>query len=201
MEAHVLVPLKRLDQGKTRLAGILVPSERVDLVLDLLDHVLTAVREADVGPVTIVSAERLDLDGLRLFDDRGLPWNQALAEAMREIVREPVAAVISADLPLLRPGDVKRLVVSTPERGAAIARAKDGGTNAVGMRPPNALRTRFGEAGSAQLHAHEASAQGLEHVVLDVPGLAFDVDTPEDLERFRGKASRAWDAAAYGRSA
>ena len=49
------------------------------------------------------------------------------------------------------------------------------------MRPPGLVRTHFGEPQSAAVHA----GLGVEHVVLDLPGLAFDVDTPEDLAKMQ----------------
>ena len=54
MAAHVLIPVKRLDGAKSRLAESLDQGERADLVREMLAHVLTVVKEADVGPVTIV---------------------------------------------------------------------------------------------------------------------------------------------------
>jgi 2-phospho-L-lactate guanylyltransferase len=178
----VLVPLKRLDVAKTRLADALGVDERAQLMRGLLDGVLAAVHEADVGPVTIVTGELLD--GVEVFDDRGLSWNEALEAAMREIVREEIAAVVSADLPFLRADEVRALVEATPTEGIAIARALDGGTNAVSMRPPGLVLTHFGEPASASVHA----SLGVESIVIDLPGLAFDVDTPADLERMRAAA-------------
>jgi 2-phospho-L-lactate/phosphoenolpyruvate guanylyltransferase len=116
-----------------------------------------------------------------VWDDRGLAWNDALATAMAEVVTAPLVAVISADLPLIRADDVEELLAATPERGIAIARALDGGTNGVAMRPPGVVRTHFGEPGSAAVHA----SLGVPHVVVDLPGLAFDVDTPDDLARMQ----------------
>jgi 2-phospho-L-lactate guanylyltransferase len=152
---------------------------------ELLAHVLATAEEANVGTVTVVSAEQLQLNGVPRFDDRGLPWNEALRAAMDEVVREPVAAVVSADLPLLTADDVRALIAVTPQRGLAIARAHDGGTNAVSMRPPGVLRTCFGEPGSAALHERAAWTAGADAHVLDRPGLAFDIDTPEDLAAWR----------------
>ncbi len=83
MDVHVLVPVKRLDARRSRLADTLDPDERAELMQELLSLVLTVVKDADVGPVTIVSAEPLELNGIPRFDDRGLPWNDALAAAMR----------------------------------------------------------------------------------------------------------------------
>ena len=121
------------------------------------------------------------MEGYDVWHDRGLAWNDALATATTEIVTAPLMAVIAADLPLVRPDEVEELLEATPARGIAIARALDGGTNAVSMRPPGVVRTHFGETSSAAVHA----GLGVEHVVLDLPGLAFDVDTPEDLARMQ----------------
>jgi 2-phospho-L-lactate guanylyltransferase len=188
--AHVLVPLKHLDDAKTRLSSVLSGEERSTLMLELLEGVLRAATEAEVGPVTIVSSESIAPDGVARFDDRGLPWNDALAAAMREIVSEPIAAVVSADLPRVTAEDVRALVAATPDRGLAIARALDGGTNAVSMRPPRAVMTHFGEPQSAAVHAQATAAAGLAARILDIPGLAFDVDTPADLAQLREAACR-----------
>jgi 2-phospho-L-lactate guanylyltransferase len=179
VDAHVLVPLKALDRAKSRLADALTPEERAGLMRSLLERVVGAVREAGIQRITVVTAE--SLDGYEVWHDRGLAWNDALATATAELVTAPVVAFVSADLPLLQPEEVEELLEATPARGIAIARALDGGTNAVSMRPPGLVRTRFGEPGSAAVHA----GLGIEHVILDLPGLAFDVDTPEDLARMQ----------------
>ncbi|MGE5273865.1 MAG: 2-phospho-L-lactate guanylyltransferase [Verrucomicrobiota bacterium] len=178
MDAHVLVPLKVLDP-KSRLAHVLPAAERTELMRRLLDRVVGAVREAGVEQVTVVTRE--PIDGFHIWEDHGLPWNDALAAAIDETVTAPLAAIISADLPLLHAEEVTELLVTTPERGIAIARALDGGTNAVAMRPPGLVRTRFGEPGSCAVHA----GLGVPYVVVDLPGLAFDVDTPDDLARMQ----------------
>ncbi len=183
MPAHVLVPVKALNGAKSRLADAMTPGERAELMLELLHGVVAAVRGAGIERITLVTPERLSLPGVERFDDRGLPWNDALWAAMREVVREPVATIVSADLPLLRSGEVLALIEATPDRGIAIARATDGGTNAVSMRPAGAMRTCFGEPHSARLHAALAAEAGLAHAIVDLPGLAFDLDRPEDLAR------------------
>lgn len=181
MDAHVLVPLKRIDP-KSRLAGKLPLEERVRLMRGLLAGVVGAAREAGVERVTVVTG--IDLKGYEVWNDRGLPWNDALAAAIDEIVTAPIVAIVSADLPSITAEEIEELLAATPERGIAIARALDGGTNAVSMRPPGLVRTHFGEPGSAAVHAGLTA----DHVILDLPGLAFDVDTPEDLARMQAPA-------------
>jgi 2-phospho-L-lactate/phosphoenolpyruvate guanylyltransferase len=178
VDAHVLVPLKTHDP-KSRLAAALSADERAELMRTLLERVVGAVREAGVERVTVVSAE--PIDGYEVWPDPGLAWNDALAAAAAEVVRAPLVAFVSADLPFLRGDEVEELLAATPDRGIAIARALDGGTNAVSMRPPGLVQTRFGEPGSATRHA----ALGVAAVVVDLPGLAFDVDTPADLAQMQ----------------
>ncbi len=175
----MLVPLKALDRAKTRLADALTQPERAELMRELLEGVVGAVRDAGVERITVVTAERVE--GYEVWNDRGLAWNDALAAAAAEIVTAPVVAFVSADLPLLRAEEVEELLEATPARGIVIARALDGGTNAISMRPPGLVRTHFGDLGSAAVHA----ALGVDHILLDLPGLAFDVDTPEDLARMQ----------------
>src|SRR5438270_12904144 len=86
--AHVLVPLKRLNGAKSRLAAVLSPDERAALVRRMLEGVASAVAAAGFERITLVTSETIEVDGLARFDDRGLRWNEALAAAMREVVTE-----------------------------------------------------------------------------------------------------------------
>ena len=61
----------------------------------------------------------------------------------------------------------------------ALAPARDGGVNAIALRDPTVFAPRFGV--SAEEMAAAARAAGIEPVVVDDPGLAFDIDRPEDL--------------------
>lgn len=188
MQVAALVPLKRLDYAKTRLASVLDPPTRVRVMRALLDHTLEQVRAApSVASVTLVSSaveapELARAHGVGWFDDRGLPWNDALAAAIAEAVTADAVAIVSADVPLLRTEDVEAFAGALREHGAVIARATDAGTNGVAMHPAGAMRTTFGSPGSAALHAELARAAGLEPVTVDREGLAHDLDTAQDLD-------------------
>jgi 2-phospho-L-lactate guanylyltransferase len=183
-----LVPLKRLDYAKTRLASVLDAPTRVRVMRALLDHTLEQVKAApSIRSVTLVSsaveAPSIAAEhGVAYFDDRGLPWNDALAAAIAEAVASPAVAIVSADVPLLTVEDVEQFVARLTEHGAVIARATDAGTNAVAMQPAGAMPTTFGVTGSAARHAELARESGLTPVIVDIPGLAHDLDTAEDLD-------------------
>jgi 2-phospho-L-lactate guanylyltransferase len=183
-----LVPLKRLDYAKTRLATVLDPPARVRVMRALLAHTLEVVEAApSVASVTLVSsaveAPAIAAEhGVGHFDDRGLPWNDALAAAIAEAVTADAVAIVSADLPLLTTADVERFVGALTERGAVIARATDAGTNGVAMHPAGAMSTTFGVKGSADRHADLAREAGLTPAIVDLDGLAHDLDTAADLD-------------------
>ena len=187
---HALIPLKRLDAAKSRLRGLLSKEERVQLMRVMLSDVLGAVDGArSISAVTLVSSEPSAAGLARdhevaWWDDRGLPWNAALSRAMTEVVDTSAVAVISADIPLVRADEIEQLVIATPSAGIAIARASDGGTNAVCLQPTGVVETCFGRKGSAALHASRARGAGVEATIIDAPGLAHDLDTPEDVQRF-----------------
>ena len=57
------------------------------------------------------------------------------------------------------------------------------GTNALLARPPDLIAFEYGE-GSCQRHLEQARARGVRVDRVDRPGLRFDLDTPDDLERY-----------------
>lgn len=192
MTVHALVPVKRLPSAKTRLSGALRPAERLALVPAMLGDVLDALRSApSVERVSVVTSDlaaataATRTDGVAAVSDGGLPWNDGLARAVAWLEPRPTAVlIVAADLPLVQPEDLEALLAALPPRGIALGRAHDGGSNALALRPPDALVPNFGVPGSAARHVERAVASGLEAVVVDRPGLAYDLDTPEDVVRF-----------------
>ena len=93
--------------------------------------------------------------------------------------------VVPSDLPLMGASDIDALLQDVKACEARIARARDGdGTNALLLAPPNLIPTRFGP-GSCEQHRQAASRCGYPVKVFTLDGLAFDIDTPQDLIDFR----------------
>ena len=182
-----LVPLKPLARAKTRLSGRLDDGARVRLMCLLLERTVgEAARAQSLERIVLVSSEPrsreiADRHGIEWFDDGGLPWNEALAAATQEAVDSDDVLMLSADLPVVTSREIETFVAAAPVRGLAIARARDGGTNAVLLRPAGAIVTCFGVPGSAARHARLAAEAMLPAAIVDLPGLATDLDSPDDV--------------------
>jgi 2-phospho-L-lactate/phosphoenolpyruvate guanylyltransferase len=165
-----VVPMKSMDLAKSRLSAVLDPAGRRALAGQMLDHVLETLRRAGISPVRIADGDR-DL-------------NTDVAAAARLVQDEGAAdlLLVMADLPYLATDDVAALLEAGRHSAVVIAEAKDGGTNALLLRPPTALEFTFATGQpSARRHAELARAAGIEPAIVRRPGLARDIDTPADL--------------------
>jgi 2-phospho-L-lactate guanylyltransferase len=89
--------------------------------------------------------------------------------------------VIPADIPLIRSWELEETLQKAPAEGSLLVPAADGrGTNAAFRRPANLFPLRFGND-SFKPHLAAAQATGKTCIVLELPGIAVDVDNPEDL--------------------
>jgi 2-phospho-L-lactate guanylyltransferase len=184
----VIVPHRGLEAAKTRLATVLTAEERGDLAAHLLRRVLRVAGQAIPDIVVISpSAALRDLveeSGAQLLVQHGMGLNEGLDEARAAAVADGIETllVLHGDLPELGVDDVEALASSVPEAGSvAIAPDKTrAGTNGLALRPPEVIGFHFG-AGSRAAHELAARAAGISPVTVERPGLAFDLDTPEDL--------------------
>lgn len=188
-----LIPVKELSRAKARLAPALNGAERRSLALALFRDVLGAALACPALSGVAVASNDLDVLELaaaagaqRLAEPGGL--NEALTSASGMLAERGTERliVLAADLPLATPEEL----VTVAQAGAdiVIVPAADGGTNALALAP-GSIAFRFGPDSAAR-HEDEARSAGLRAVRLDLPGLAFDIDTPDDLARLRETAAR-----------
>ena len=86
----VLIPVKRLDDAKRRLAPVLGPAERRALMQSMIEHVAAVALEAGVGRVALASSDPVAVElagrlGVGAVSDGGLPWNEGLVLARSEL--------------------------------------------------------------------------------------------------------------------
>ena len=195
-----VVPVKHLVETKSRLTPILDPGARAGLTLYMMGRVVAALRGAGVENVGVVSPDRIVLAEAQergatplRQESRGL--NPALEEGRSWAMERGAAAflVLPADLPLLEPDDVWDLLGETDaEAPAQIVISPDqarAGTNALLLRPPDALPFAFG-VGSYEAHLEAASERDLDVRICERPHLAFDLDIAGDLARLEEREVR-----------
>jgi 2-phospho-L-lactate guanylyltransferase len=182
----VIIPVKPPGEGKLRLAGFLDADARTRLAGAMLDQVLDAVSAARfVDRICILGPSRHGQStAIPLLSEPGGGLNAALTSALAQAQAGGASRVvfIAADLPRLTPRDVEALA-GAPAGTVAIASDRHGtGTNAIALPLPQALGFTFAY-GPDSFAAHDAEAfrLGLDIAVIGSPGLARDVDVPEDL--------------------
>jgi 2-phospho-L-lactate guanylyltransferase len=190
----VVVPVKRLERAKTRLSAR-TAGQRRDLALAFaLDTVHTALGSPGVEAVVVVTDDPLVRSAVEtlgagcISDEPDDGLNAALEHGAAHVGREHPGtgiAVLSADLPALRPDELGRALAaaSSVPRGF-VADSAGTGTTLLTSGPGIALDPRFGPRSRA---AHAASG-AIELSPVSVPGLRRDVDTEVDL----------WDAGRLG---
>jgi 2-phospho-L-lactate guanylyltransferase len=206
MELWAIIPVKPIALGKSRLAGVLNDRQRAALNQKLFDRVFDAAAEA-LGPrrTIVITCDTALLVQVR---DRGAhPLDEkslggliaALALANDHACRQDARAiaVLPADLPDITSADFTALeaALTAPPCCVIAPDAAELGTNALALAPPQSEFFRFGP-GSFAAHVALATERGLATHILRRPGLAHDLDTPEDYWRFvcRSGNNLSWQA-------
>ncbi len=194
---YAVVPVKDLRGTKSRLAPVLDPAARAGLTLYMMGRVVSRALEAGVDAVGVVSPDPIVLDEALKREatplaqkSRGL--NPALEEGRTWAAQSGAAAllVLPADLPLIEAKDV-RAVLAEAADGAPVVISPDGarsGTNALLLRPPDALPFLFGPD-SFEAHLRAARERDAETRVCENGHLSFDLDTAGDLAKYRGEGA------------
>lgn len=188
----ILVPVKNLSWAKQRLAAILDQPSRTKLAQSMLQDVLTALHGWRNRPqVAVVTGDPYAMTlateyGFDIIADPDNPGETGAIEmATRECVDRGVDStlVIPADIPLIQAWELEEIFKNAPAAGSVLVPAADGrGTNAAFRRPADLFPLRFGNDSFKPHHA-AAQATGKPCVVLHLPGIAVDVDNPEDLQQ------------------
>ena len=188
----ILVPVKNLSGAKQRLAAVLDQPSRTKLAQAMLHDVLTAlhgwtsrpqVAVVTGDPYAVTLATEYEFDIIADPDNPG--ETGAIEMATRVCVERGVDStlIIPADIPLVQTWELEEIVKNAPTAGSVLVPAADGrGTNAAFRRPADLFPLRFGND-SFKPHYAAAQATGKPCVVLNLPGIAVDVDNPEDLEQ------------------
>ncbi|WP_420722442.1 2-phospho-L-lactate guanylyltransferase [Hwanghaeella sp. LZ110] len=194
-----LIPVKNTSQAKQRLAPVLAAAERAGLARAMLRDVLGAVTHARSIDQIFVVAENDEVAGICaeygvsiLQETANRGYNHAVAagvKALSPFQGDLSAVILPSDIPLLTAWEVDQLVAEAQGRLVRIAPSRDGmGTNGLFLSPAHAIPSQFG-LNSARRHQHVTEQSGIPCECVVLPGLAFDIDTPNDLRDFRALRS------------
>jgi 2-phospho-L-lactate guanylyltransferase len=190
VKATAVLPVKRFNAAKQRLAAGLGGERRRTLAAAMVADVLEAIGGARTIERTIVVsgdpvAQELAADaGAEVVPDPedGGHVEAALAGIARaEADGASCVVLLPGDCPLLDPRELDRLLTGLPERYVGIVPDRHGtGTNALALSPPGAIVPAFGE-GSCARHVAAAREAGVPFGVEELASLGLDLDTPADV--------------------
>lgn len=191
-----VLAVKGLADAKSRLATVIGPADRRDLVLAMLADTVDAARAAGALDVVVVTPDATVAAAAQTVGARAVadpspgsrpgapgPLNAALAhgvDAARMAVPHAIVVVLQADLPTLRPGSLRAAVRASDGHARALVPDRSGeGTAALLLSAPSDRTILFG-IGSAAAH-RDSGAADLTAGGARWPDLRADVDTLDDL--------------------
>lgn len=210
MPTVAIIPVKHFQNAKQRLAAALPGGARRALAEAMFTDVLTAVRRApSVDAVLVVGG---DPDVQRLAEGYGARAVEDPAESGQDqaVVRAVAVArelgatrvlCLPGDCPLVDPAELEQLLAlpCAQERCVTVIADRHGtGTNGLLLSPPDAFEPRYGPDSFAR-HLRLAREAGCAVATLELPSLALDVDTPEDLAALEQRLAQRRGGAAHTR--
>ncbi len=209
MSTIAVLPVKRFDTAKQRLADDLGKGTRRALVEAMVTDVLIALRRTTSIDRTLVVTGEPAVEALAHGYDADAvadPGVESHSEAamigMREAVLRGARRVllVAGDCPALDPAEIDGLLsreIAGPEVIVVPDRHGEG-TNALLLTPPDIIEPSFGP-GSRRRHLDAAAAAGAAAEVLEITGFAIDVDTLDDLNAIRDALADGHGGAAHTR--
>jgi len=192
MSVWLVLPMKSLREGKSRLAPVLDLQQRRQLLEYLL--LRTLARAADfpglqrtllISGCSETRALAAALGTQVLEETTGAGLNGALRQAQRELRRQSVSRmlVIPCDLPLVEANDLLSLAEAGSAQCVAIAPDETRhGTNGLCFETSLDFVFSFGPD-SYMHHVEQTNQLGLQHLSIENPRLAFDLDLPQHFHR------------------
>jgi 2-phospho-L-lactate/phosphoenolpyruvate guanylyltransferase len=194
-----IVPVKKFENAKLRLALMLSADDRIHLSALMLDDTLSALAGAkSIDQVVVVSSDRrakeiaIRHDRVFLREDIESGVNSAVALADHYCTGQGVnaTAVIPQDLPLLDGLDVdKACDMAENEQSCIIIcpSLRYDGTNLLLRKPPTAIKTHY-DHDSYETHIKAAGKMGIPVKIFLSNKLMSDLDTPEDARQLAMEA-------------
>jgi 2-phospho-L-lactate/phosphoenolpyruvate guanylyltransferase len=208
MRTLAILPIKSFSQAKQRLRVELSDADRRALVDAMFSDVLVALRRVPaLEQIIVVSGDRVAQRiaqgyGATVVEDDERGHNTAATKGIATAIEDGIERVllVPGDCPLMDPRELEELLVHPAgQRSALVVPDRHGtGTNALLLAPPDVMAPSFGPD-SCRRHMADADVAGVPAEVVEVAGLAIDVDTPDDLEALQRLLADTRGGAAHTR--
>lgn len=191
-ETWALLPLKRLDRAKRRLARIMDAGTRRALALAMARDVLSALHDARVADRTVLVTNEPEAGNLLhggelevFYSDRREGLNREVEQAAEFAGAQGAGRIllVHADLPYLTANALDRVARQAPADTVCVAACRRRtGTNLLIAPLPLSLEPVFGRDSLASFR-RQAEERSVDLAVVHHPQLESDIDVPEDFER------------------
>jgi 2-phospho-L-lactate/phosphoenolpyruvate guanylyltransferase len=184
-----ILPVKSFGAAKQRLAESLGAGSREALAQAMFSDVLGALRHTEqLSEIAVITADRTAESAARghgvvvLADTVQAGQSQAAQIGIAHALAHGFDRVVlvPGDTPLLEPADLAGLLSRSGPGVSVVPDRLGTGTNALVLTPPDAIQPSFGPESCAR-HVALAELERVPVRIDQVPALALDVDTADDL--------------------
>ena len=194
-----LVPVKDLSKAKERLSSILSQPERSALAHAMLEDVLRALKGSQLlDRLFVVTSDEDAIEiathlGAEIIKEKSQEGESKSVDYASVICKDMGAEsvlVIPGDAPLVTSQDVDFILEKDKTYSSVILvpSRDEMGTNAILRKPSDVIPSRFGYD-SFRKHISEAKQRDIPYEIHKVPGIALDIDEPEDVTLFISQES------------
>ncbi len=188
----VIVPVKDLSKAKERLSSVLPQTDRTALAYAMLEDVLIALKGSNADRKFIVTLDTKAIEiakglGIEVIEETEQKGESASVDYASDICKEMGASsvlVIPGDAPLITSSDIDFVLGKEMEETPSIVfvpARDDYGTNAILRKPPDAIRSMFGDD-SFNKHKAAADEKNIPYESYENHRIGLDIDDPDDLK-------------------
>ena len=191
----IIVPFKNYKSAKSRMRKDLSDEETEKIVENMLRHVLTEVSKSQMSDASFLITK--DEEAISLAKQIGVETIEEKEQinestsvdlATKILIRRGATSVlrIPGDLPLLTYNDIDNVFRESIETNSCIlVPSKSGkGTNAILRRPPDIIKSCFGED-SLRKHKKGFDRKQVQYKIVKNKNIELDLDCLEDLQEFK----------------
>ena len=201
-KTSILIPMRSLNEGKTRLSNLLSPNKREKLIKLLFTQLLKKLKTlknqsplifSDILVITpceevekiskdfqVLVLKEQSLNGLNSAVKKGIYWS---SENLYDS-----SLILPGDIIDPETEDIKKILdMGRKSRNSmVICPSTDFGTNALYLSLPTRLNFKFGPNSFFE-HQKEAKKISIRSIIAPVDSLKDDLDTGKDLEKFKSR--------------